>query len=161
MNLFVLRSKIIDEIEERERRSRNAICFNVPVLKNQDGSEVRYIEVAKKLMSDVAFADADSMVQAFRFGKPKPNGAVRPLMIRFKAKADRNLFLQNCRQAQLVTDDQPPLNLWSKADLTPDQREAELALVQELKRRRAGGDEVIIRYGKIVPKNVIVPDQRL
>ena len=44
-------------------------------------------------------------------------------------------------------------NVFINPDLTRQQREEQYKLRQELKRRRAGGEEVIIRKGLIVSKN--------
>ena len=84
---------------------------------------------------------------SFRLGKTNiTGGKPRPYLIKFQEKKFKFDFLKKWEKLK-------ENNLWAKPDLTIKQQEENRQLFLQLKQRKEKGEDVIIKRGKIVPRN--------
>ena len=159
----------VNEIEEREKRRKNIMIFNLP-------------ESSAATTDDTAIEDKEKIdeigkilettieaTKAVRIGK-KETGKVRPLKVILPNRISRDALLSKAKNLR-KSEDEMAKNLVLKMDLTPTQRLEEKKLLVERNKRRdedkANGVRShtwIIRSGriikiKIVQRNEETPDE--
>ena len=145
-------SAIFDEMEERDRRKTNLILSGLP--ERSDGSvEERKkwdAEKVKSLFNSLSGLHHGTLASTFRIGKIN-SGKPRLLRVVCRDVDTKRALLQKAKDLRNMSDYK---HVFINPDLTPVQQKADKLLREELKRRRASGEDVIIRRGKIVNRNL-------
>lgn len=145
-----LPATVLDEVEDRHRRRRNLVFSGVPEqttgsVDNRKDKDTAFVE---QILRELAFDD-EKPLQVYRVGRSVP-GKSRLLKVQFNDEEARQKVLRNARKLR----DAPRLaGVYINPDLTVAQRHERRQLVEELKRRRNVGDDVMIFKGKIVSKS--------
>ncbi|KAI8513752.1 hypothetical protein Bbelb_080760 [Branchiostoma belcheri] len=142
--------QLVDEYIEREKRRKNLVVFNVPEDVKDDATDSMLSD--KKLFIDITkeeFNLIPKVQAAYRLGR-KTSDKPRPLLIRMDNDdtSSRALILRRAKDLRNSTR-------WSRVyivpDMTPNEREADRKLRQELKSRKEAGEaNLVIRRGRIV-----------
>jgi len=133
---------ILDELADRERRSRNLIIYN---LSESTDSKADTPKI-KDLLNTVFSLDVN-LSRVSRLGR-KNESKTRPLLISFEDVVARSTLLSHSRK--LRNFDQYK-NVYLAPDRTKMEREKHQKLVNELKHRRSNGEQnLTIRNGTIV-----------
>ena len=146
---------IVEERMERERRVKNLIFFGIQEAPDDIIGKDRAVfdtNCLKKLgtgISELEIKTSD-VESTFRVGKKKSNG-YRPLCVRFTSTSIKARLLRNGKMLRNSTDKQKK-KAYIAPDLTRTQRADSKRLYDELKRRRDNDEDVIIKFGKIVPR---------
>ena len=165
-----VKKTIMTEMDERtdiERRKLNLIVFGMPepICKPKDGSKPGYWYTKENKMADMDFFEKmtsssmdtevqrDSVRDVLRLGAKRNDGKPRPLKISF---TDIGVKREVLGKAKLLKSGKHNM-IFISPDLTPQQREKDRVLRQELKSRRDEGEEhLVIRRGRITNKKVDV-----
>ena len=140
---------VLDEVEDRHRRRRNLIFSGISELTSGSVEERREADRAmvERILKDLLLDDKEPE-QVYRVGKPVP-GKSRLLKVRFDDEETGQNILRNARKLRDISRQN---GVYINPDLTVAQRRERKQLVEELKRRRDAGDEVMISKGRIVEK---------
>ncbi|KAI8501333.1 hypothetical protein Bbelb_206040 [Branchiostoma belcheri] len=142
--------QLVDEYIEREKRRKNLVVFNVPEDVKDDATDSKLSD--KELFKDIVkkeFNLIPKVQAAYRLGR-KTSVKPRPLLIRMDNDdtSSRALIL---RRAKDLRNSSRWSRVYIVPDMTPNEREADRKLRQELKSRREAGEEnLVIRRGRIV-----------
>ena len=157
----------LNERTDIERRKMNLVVFNLPepesptnVAWDNDEKIEKDIENITKILEDelkIDIGEEEILVDARRLGmkkttteggKPKP----RPMKIVFKDLKMKREVLTAAKNLRKSTD--PVANkLCINPDLTEAQRQRDKELREEMWKRRANNENVIIRRGEIITAN--------
>jgi len=156
-NMSLCPESVIEEISERNRRSRNVILYkiaesnspNVEVKKSHDKSKVECI-------LDALEVAADEYATFFRIGKKTTKGP-RPIKLIMKSNESAVNILKRFSLEKLVHLDQTLSEVAISNDKTPQERNHLSSLRDELARRsEAGENDLTIRYINGIPKIVTI-----
>ena len=145
-------AKSVRECMEQEKRRRNIVVHN---LKEPDSD----LSVEERNMHDkMAFQKMckDTMrlntrvERTYRIGRAT-GGRSRLLIVALEEEATKGEVLKMARN---LRDVEKYSNIYVTPDLTPEEQARDKALREELKRRRLAGEEVEIRRGRIIRKQV-------
>lgn len=129
--------EIIDELNDRQKREKNLMIFNMPN-RNNDVESVK--ELLTKILSDPIIP-----TNIHRIGKSNRNGS-KPVKVTLPSQADVLNVLKN--KHKLKGHD-----VYIAADLTKKQREQEISVSMELKNRvKEGEKDLYIKYVQGTPK---------
>lgn len=132
------------EAEDRVRRSRNIVIFNLPepVTEDREERQAEENDSVGKMMHEIRCRHAPVDVRRLGNFSAKQQRA-RPLRLTFASQADRDETLQAFRKAKREENDEEDVadqKLCNKVsvrkDLTPTERKEQDALYQEIKRKR-------------------------
>lgn len=142
----------LEEMKEEEKRKNNIIVSNFPETSEEDGAGIENAE--RESFIDYIGKETelihDDIVQLHRLGK-KTEGRPRLLKIELKDCSTKERVTKAA--FRMNRGKEAPKRVYVNNDLTPKQREKELALRKELKERReAENPDLVIRNGKIVPR---------
>ena len=147
-NLF---SSVIQEVEDRNRRSHNLIVSGIPEGEGSiDERKAADKEKIKKLLGDLDdHWDEDVTEQVHRIGNNTSKG---PRLIRVTCgeKSVKRDILQRAKQLRNLP---AYTNVYINPDLTIRQREENKRLRNEFKARKSRGENVMIRNGKVVERS--------
>jgi hypothetical protein len=138
----------IDELREKDDKNSNINIFNIPesvaasATDRKNDDIVIYKDICKSI--DV---EAHEIINIFRIGG-KTEGKTRPLVVKSNAHI-KNQILMNAKKMRHVADNVVYKKAVLKPDLIKDEQQQEKILISELKRRKALGEKVFIRRGKI------------
>ena len=143
-------AKSVKECIEQEKRRKNIVVHNLKepdaelsVEGKQEDDKHTFQEMCKETMR------LNTRVEkTFRVGK-STSGRPRLLIVVLEEEATKWEVL---RMARNLRDVECYNNIYITPDLTPEEQARDKALRQELKRRRAAGEMVEIRRGRIVIK---------
>ena len=142
---------IVDELLDHERRKSNLIIYGAPEPAGSTFTERRsnvniYLS---SLLSTEFKIDSVEISKSSHLGK-RVEGKTRPLLITLTENKTRSSILRNAKNLRKSSTYQ---NVFISPDLSPKERESNKLLYQELKHcKQAGEVNLIIRRGKIVPK---------
>ena len=140
-------NSLLEEFEARDLRKNNIIISGMKE-KTEGSVEERKqhdIELVKDIMKEIGAEDA-SCKHVLRIGRPQTD---RPRLMKVICSDfdSKQKILQKARELR----NNPLYNkVFINADLTPLQQRKQKALRDELKQRKQLGENVKIRYGKIV-----------
>jgi len=144
-------AEVVDEYLNRERRKLNLVIYGIPETTATSAPERQQAD----LNSFNELVDSEFKINNFeiskcvRLGKPK-NDKPRPLLVTIPDNTIRRQILRNAKN---LRNSNTHKRVFISPDLTPQEREANKQLRQELKRRKDAGDtNLIIKNGKIVSK---------
>ncbi len=138
--------------EEAQRRSRNVVVIGVKETEqNQSEGTMMAKDLAemKKIMTALDIKEA-KIVGVRRLGR-KVNGRNRPLQVIFD---DANIPNQVLRKSKELKGIEELADVYVNRDLTRKQREKEYKLRQELRQRRADGEQVRLWHGKVIKSRI-------
>ena len=140
-------ASIYEELNDRERRKKNLIISGVP--ESVDGSaEERKLADANQVKGifEKLPIGGDVILRTYRIGKVSEgrNRLLKVICVDADSKVE---ILQN---AKLLRDFTAFENIYINPDLTLMQRNERKRVRDEFKRRRALGENVVLRYGRIV-----------
>lgn len=140
-----LTSVIMDEIENRESRRNNVVIFG---LHEEEDATEDHNQITELLSTLDVDENATVTKRSFRMGKKglRP----RPVKVIFDSPDKCNLVLRAASRLSKLSPDNNFRKVYIKPDLTPEQLMREKKLREELKSRRAAGENVVMRRGKIV-----------
>ena len=143
---------IADELVERERRKYNLIVYNLPEPSEQDADKSEFINLCKVI------SDLDIIVtKVIRLGK-RFEDKCRPLLVGVEDLSHKTTVLARAPSLRHHTQYK---DIYIAPDLTKFQREKNRKLVNELKHRKANGENnLVISNGTIVPRKprtVVIP----
>ncbi|KAK5639602.1 hypothetical protein RI129_012094 [Pyrocoelia pectoralis] len=139
--------ELFDEMEDRRRRSRNVILYNM--------IESRKTALTDKISDDTTMVTtilekynmASEPIKVIRLGKTK-NDVPRPTKVIFKSEETAIDFLKHGRS--IVMNEK---EVKVRSDLTPNQRDQLKYLNEELQARTQSGEkDLVIKYINGVPK---------
>jgi len=140
----------IDEYMDRERRKSNLIVYGLPEASAPTGPERRSADINRiqELVHSEFNLTSLETTKCFRLGKRSSNP--RPLLISI---VDNSIRRQILRNAKILRNSNSYKNVFISPDLTPQERVVNKQLRAELQRRKESGEpNLIIRRGKIIPK---------
>ncbi len=154
----------VKEIEERERRSKNVMLFNLPESTAESTEEAGRDEQMKLEEIGKALSTGIETMKMVRIGK-KEMGKTRPLKITLQDRGSRDALLSKAKHLRNSTEEMTK-NLVIKRDLTQHQRQEEKNLLMERNKLRDEDRENgvtthtwIIRSGKIIKFKINPPNQ--
>uniref|UniRef100_A0A6P7GB43 Uncharacterized protein LOC114340024 n=1 Tax=Diabrotica virgifera virgifera TaxID=50390 RepID=A0A6P7GB43_DIAVI len=120
---------VVNELHEREKRSKNILIFNLPELSNtsEDASQV------KSILSKAHASINTNEVKILRFGNVNKNGH-RPIKVIFSSASDALHVIKN---KQTVSREK---KIYFILDQTPNQRKLLDSLRSELSERQNAGE---------------------
>ncbi|CAH1250128.1 Hypp8776 [Branchiostoma lanceolatum] len=142
--------QLVDEYIEREKRPKNLVVFNVPEEVKDDATGSKLSD--SKVFTDIIKEEFNLIPKeqaAYRLGRRNPEKP-RPLLIRIYSDdtSSRALIF---RRAKDLRNSARWSRVYIVPDMTPNEREVDRKLRQELKSRREAGEaNVVIRRGRIV-----------
>lgn len=142
---ILLNEKIINELQERERRSKNIIVVGLPESTNSDDSvrNIGDINSVQKMFQDL-LPENPKVIKAIRLGKDFA-GKVRSLKVVLESPQEVKEIMKNKYKL--------PVNTRVYYDNTEKNILKELS--QELERRKNNGEKyIVIKYVRGVPKIV-------
>ena len=147
----------VDELVDRERRKNNIIIRGIPELKDGTPEERSTHDHNKtnQMMQELKIGQV-TITKSVRIGK-RVTGKDRMLLLTIDDFATKKRILGEAKNLRKS-------NQWEgvfiSPDLTPSEREEGKKLRDELRTRRARGERVIIRRGRIVPTETDITDRR-
>ena len=143
--------EFVDEYLNRERRKMNLVVYGLPESSATSSSE-RHLADSNNFVGlvDSEFKISNLEIsKCFRLGKPK-NDKPRPLLVMLTDISAKRQILRN---AKLLRNSNSHKRVFISPDLTQQEREANKKLRNELQcRKQAGETNLIIKHGKIVPR---------
>lgn len=160
-------TKLNIDIEEEKRKaakSLNLIVYGLPESKSTVQDQIKSdFNTIKQLYSDRVELNVKDVSSMTRLGIMKEN-KIRPIRISFHDAQKRKEFLINNQGLVLEDEKYQHCNCNSNPgkhihinvtnDKTKQEREVENKLREELKERRSKGENIIIKRGKIVQKDL-------
>jgi hypothetical protein len=145
-----LSSTVLEEVEDRHRRRRNLVFSGIPEQTSGSVDERKKADTAcvEQILQDLSINDVEPL-HVYRVGRPVP-GKSRMLKVQFDDEKNRQNVLRNAKKLRNNTKHN---GVYINPDLTFAQRRDRKMLMEELKRRRDAGEEVMIFQGKIVQKS--------
>lgn len=147
---------IINEINERNKRAKNVIFYNIQESNsNQTGERLSYDN--KQVNSTIAsiLVDTDNLptpLKVIRLGRYQP-GKLRPIKAIFESDS---IVFDIIRNKNKLTHSNPPSTIYISTDRTPYQRDYMKSLKEELMTRTKNGEAgLTIKFIKGTPKIVI------
>ena len=135
---------IADELADRERRKNNLIVYNLAEGSNSDADKSQFVDLCKAI-----FDSNIQVTKTVRLGK-KSDGKNRPLLVGLEDPSHKAEILS---RAPSLRHHAQYKKTYIAPDLTKFQREKNKKLVDELKHRKANGENnLIILNGTIVPR---------
>lgn len=136
---------IVYEAQQRFERADNLVLFGVPESHDGGISDKRDYDAGlfKEIVTTLNISDV-KLVGCSRIGKPRRDGH-RILRVKLESREKR---LQ-CLRKSMSLKHTRFRNVFIKADLTPYQQAQEWEMREELKARRAKGEDVVFLHGKI------------
>ena len=139
-----LRVIMADE-RAKELKKNNVIIFNLAEV----GQNENDTEVAASLFSKIG-VNAAPIKESKRIRSSIPDKP-RPLIVTLHNTDDKRKILRHAKKLRDLPDGDNFNKAVVKPDLTKLQQNEQKALIIELKRRRASGEQVAIKHGRIVP----------
>jgi len=148
-----LSTTVFDELEDRQRRRNNLMFSGVPEAASGTAEERKqadrgYIE---GLMIDLSIFKERMLKDIHRVGKIVP-GKPRLLKVKFHDENDRQNVLRKSKSLHNMPNRR---QIFINPDYTVSQMHDRKRLFEELKQRRALGDDVVIFRGKVVLRSGI------
>lgn len=151
----------ISEINERERRSKNIIIYNLPESKSNTTSiridhDTRHIA---KLIASFCTSEVDASFKSYRIGRPSKDNS-RPLKVILK---NSDAVIEFCKNfdPSILDHLEPDLRKVSiSRDRTPMERKYLQDLRAELKNRTDNGEvDLTIKYINGTPQIIKIPSK--
>ena len=144
-------TSIFEELDERGRRKRNLIISGIPESTEGTAKERKEAdrEKVKSILYKLSLEEGDIVARQHRIGRVN-EGRNRLLKIVCHGEESKLAVL---RRSKVLRDSAKFQNIYINADLTSMQRNERKRLRDEFKRRRALGEDVALRYGRIVSAN--------
>lgn len=138
--------EVIAEIQERNKRSRNVIMFNLPELGDDDLNSVR--EVVTAVTNENL-----NIEKIVRFGKKNKNG-IRAIKVTFSRTEEADRVIR--ARKNNIKDKK----IFIQIDMTQRQRECSEKLRAEIVMRREKGErDIMLKYIQGVPRIVKQPSK--
>ena len=130
-------SRIIMELEQREKRRFNLIIYNLPE-KQRENAKDRHDEDMRTLKECINEKNEQHVAfqSSTRLGEVPENGHPRPLRVTVDSEADKELLLKKAKSFK-DSENQVTKNLVVKLDQTPCQRNAWKKLASERDKKRS------------------------
>ena len=130
------------ELNLREKKKFNVVVFGLP-------PGLDYKQVFQDLVQN-ELGIKPHITKSSRLGKGI-GGNSPPLLICLRDKTDKQSLLTDAKKLRSSTNPAVKDKVYINRDLTPQERQHQLALRNELKLRRAAGEkDISIRAGKII-----------
>ena len=139
--------RILFEIEQKHLKRKNLIIRGLP--EQNSGSVVERNEADLDRVQDILQAigvDKKSVTDAYRLGRIIPNRP-RPLKIKCKKEDTKREILI---RAKTLKNSQDFKKVYIDRDMTVEEQRKQKILRAELMKRRIGGENVVIRRGRVV-----------
>lgn len=144
-------TSVLEELNDQHRRSRNLIISGVPELATGSAEDRKEADTntVKRILDELVECDDDVVVHAHRVGKIT-NGRNRILRVVLRDEYSEYRVLKIARQLKTSKSFK---DIFINPDLTLAQRQEGKRLRNEFKRRKDLGEDVRIRYGRVVSKS--------
>ena len=150
--------EIIKEEEDKHRRRKNLVLYNVPESRrpNPSGRKQEDEDFCQALFTETLEVPREEfkIKKAIRLGKNRYEGRNRPVLVKFEEESEKWNTLKNVRKLRGETDE-VKRKIGISQDLTMRQREQERCLRQELMEKRERGET-----GWYIKKRKTVQSQR-
>lgn len=137
---------ILSEEREREKRKNNLIFLNVPETTTSNDSQL-----VKEIISEVGISSSINFDGIKRLGKSVGDKS-RPIVITVNDIKQKLQILKSAKKLRNTDAHSKYHKVYINSDLTKQQLAEGKILRAELKRRKDGGEDVVIRRGYIVPR---------
>ena len=146
----------IVEFKEEERRKNNIIVSGLPEISGvKEGEGETSTSEIENLLNYIGTQDPEithgDILEAFRLGKPREDKKPRIVKVVFKNQEIKKKVVKKAINKNKRERD-PNMKVYVNDDLTVKQREEDRILREELKRRRALGEDVMRRGNEIVQR---------
>ena len=140
----------MEERDEREKRKRNVIMFNVKESSKEDVKEREKedIEMCEHVFRDKLGVEGAQVEKAYRLGK-RERGKERPLVACLSDVYAKWGVVKRSKELRYVQEEEIR-NIRIGVDKTKKEREEEALLREELQEKRREGGQWIIKKGKVV-----------
>lgn len=150
LSLRKIESDFLLELQDSEQRNRNVMIFGLPENEDSSPDERKRSDLnrVKLLASELGICNlqVQGVVRLGRVGE-KP----RPIKVTGLSPAQRSDFLLSAPRIPKLKESLGFRRVFLKPDLSLKQQLVNRELRSELRRRRLGGENVILRNGSIVP----------
>lgn len=138
------------EMEERQKRKANLIVSGIPEKENGSVEERRRWDEAsiKALLHDLNNFASDAVVATHRIGKTDSRKP-RLLKIVCRNVETKRTMLMHAKNLRSIDHYK---GVYINPDMTPLEQNQNRTLREECKRRRAIGEDVLIKHGKVVSR---------
>ena len=163
-------AKAMDKKQDQEIRENNVVIFGVPETDIPEDENTKVPEHYKKedqdffdkmkildKMREMKLGREVEVVENFRLGKrgedwrQKP----RPLKVRLSCTEDRDILIKGAIKLNKSLSRDSPNKFYVNPDMTFEERQKQKELRDQLKARKANGEEdLIIREGEIIKRKV-------
>ena len=151
-NTAVNEKKAIHDAKIKEIKMFNVVMFDLPESKKSSAKKAYkddFIKVMNIIDPDQNLKDGD-VTDLYRIGN-KEASSTRPLIIRFNSSKLRNDILK-LRDLVYTNKKNKTTKIFIAPDRTREEREERKKLVDEMRRRKANNEDVVIRNGKVIPR---------
>ncbi len=152
-NTRVSTKTIYKEIEDRARRKENLIFSGIPETLNGslEDRKVADQEYVERILMNLSIADDGVITRIHRIGRSVDD---KPRLLLVKCM-NEEIKLDVLRNAKKLRNLETYKTIYVNPDLTLAQRQERKLLANELKRRRALGEDVVIQNNSVVLKSTI------
>lgn len=158
LNSETIFNAVVTECNQIQMRRKNVIVSGLQE-KSHGTIQERIdhdIEKCEELLSALDIHDCD-IQRTIRIGRPRPDG-VRLLKIEFSKESVKRSVIRNAKSLR-NSKDANYRNVFINPDETYLQRIQSKRLRDEIKTRKQKGEDVVIRNGKVVPRNSLSKSQ--
>lgn len=141
--------EVLNDLRETEQRKDNVMIFGLKESNASSSSECIDHDMAHitRLSSELGVSHLQ-IGGCFRLGRR--SSRPRPIKVICQSSRQRTDLLRSAYNIPKLDSDLGFRRIFIKPDLSPKEQEADRQLRRELKRRREGGERVVIRNGRIV-----------
>ena len=141
-NLDLHLAERFQEMEEREKKKKNIVIYNVPESQHNDPKERQSDDVARCLdiFQNSLKVTEFQVEKVVRLGRRENNERKRPLLVKMTSETEKQKILSSAKN--LKTETEPwKKHLGISRDMTPMERIQEVGLRRELKEKRERGEQ--------------------
>ena len=150
--------EVLQDIQEVEKRRNNVIIFGLNESRAESLSASKEEDLRSVGSLGASLGVRGLKIQdCFRLGKRGLQQRPRPVKVICQDPQQRHELISSAYRIPNLNEDLGFRRVFIKPDLSPKEQEADRQLRQELKLRRANGERVVLRGGRIVADTNLVP----
>ncbi|KAK3876630.1 hypothetical protein Pcinc_018603 [Petrolisthes cinctipes] len=144
----------LEEMQEKEKRKKNIVMFNVPESEKEPASKEEETEdrgICESIFQDMLKVKDAKIESSFHLGR-RSNDKIRPLVIQLNEVGVKWALVAKSRELYR-NEDEMIKKIIIAPDLTKKEREENYKLQEELGKRREQRGQWIIKKGRVVRKH--------
>lgn len=150
-NMINIIHTAMDEYDQRKEKKCNVMVYGLPEPPPSEDNDAQDNDMILELLNELD-VNVDDVGTISRVGAIKAGSRrSRPIKLRFRNEDSRRLCLRRAKQLKGSASHH---SVFIRPDLTRSQLESNKRLMEEIKARRKAGEDVFLRKGRIVHKQV-------